>query len=252
VKTARYIAKDLLYEACRLVGTRPRPLRAILMYHEVGGPAGPTEHEFARQMEWLAGHSRIVRVGDLPEAIPDDEPVTAVTLDDGYSDTVDRVAPILAERGIRATFFLPSGILGDRFVTSYGERTIVDAPTTKDLAAAGHEIGAHSATHPRLTSLPPVEAEREINRSKGELEEILGESVSSFAYPKGDRNEQVREMVRDAGFRVAVGVQEALLKGSLDPLDLPRVSVGSGVGMVQFTAKLSGGLEIYERMRGRR
>ena len=58
-------------------------------------------------------------------------------------------------------------------------------------------------------------------------------------------------MVMDAGFRLAVGVREALLSGSIDPFDLPRVAVGASVGMVQFTAKLSGGLELYERLRGR-
>ena len=251
MRSARSIGKDAVYTACRFVGRRPRPLRAILMYHEVGGPGGPTESEFARQMDWLAAHSRVLRVRDLADAISGIEPVTAVTVDDGYERTATLVAPILADRGIPATFFLPSGFLGSRFGTSYGERPIIDEPAVKELASAGNEIGAHSVTHPRLTSIPREEAQREIVRSKEDLEEIIGQQVVSFAYPKGDQDVEVRRMVMDAGFRLAVGVREALLSGSIDPFDLPRVAVGASVGMVQFTAKLSGGLELYERLRGR-
>ena len=244
-------ARDAAYLMARTLGPRVRPVRAILMYHDVGGPAGPDEATFARQLAFLADGFRTVRLDALPEALVGRDPVACVTFDDGYRDACERAAPILADAGVPATFFLPSGLLGEKLETSHGPREIIDADGARELIAAGHEIGAHSITHPRLTGLPRADADREIRGSRDQLGSTLGADVSSFAYPKGDENEAVVRAVREAGFRLAVTVREALLRGSLDRLRLPRVAVQASTSMPQFRAKLSGGLEVYERWRGR-
>lgn len=247
----RSLTKDLGFAAARLVGPKVRPVRAILMYHDVGGPAGPDERAFAAQMRYLSGAFRTVRMGDLPRILETADPVACVTFDDGYEDAIRRATPILAEAGVPVTVFLPSGLLGGTMPTSYGPRDVIDLEGARALVAAGHEIGAHTITHLQLTRLAAPEAAREIRGSREALESALGVAVGSFAYPKGDHDDATVCAVREAGFRSAVTIREGLLRGALDALRLPRVSVGPSTTMTQFKAKLSGGLEVYERWRGR-
>jgi len=228
-----------------------RPVRVILMYHDVGGPAGPDEAAFARQMHFLRDHFRTVRLDALPEALALGDSVACVTFDDGYRDACERAAPILAAAGVPATFFLPSGLLGEKLETSLGPRELVDVEAAHALVAEGHEVGAHSITHARLTSLSRADVDREIAGSREQLEAMLGVRVSSFAYPKGAHDDAVAGAVREAGLRLAVTVREALLRGSLDRLRLPRVAVHASTSMLQFRSKLSGGLEVYEGWQGR-
>jgi peptidoglycan/xylan/chitin deacetylase (PgdA/CDA1 family) len=49
------------------------------------------------------------------------------------------------------------------------------------------EVGAHTMTHPALSALPVASQREEIQRSKARLEDILGQPVTSFAYPYGKR-----------------------------------------------------------------
>jgi peptidoglycan/xylan/chitin deacetylase (PgdA/CDA1 family) len=248
----RRSAKDALYIAARLAGPRVHSVRAILMYHDVGGAGGPDVRLFEQQMEVITARSRVVPLSALPEALSGGGSVTVVTIDDGYATAVQAVLPVLARCSVQATFFLPSGLLGQTFQTSGGPRRLIDLEGVRSLLAAGHEIGGHTLSHPKLTTVPSSEARGEIERDRDALSTLAGESVSSFAYPKGDHDDAVRTMVRDAGYRLAVTVREDLLHGPLDPWTLPRVAVNGTMGMSQFAAKLSGGLHVYERLRGRR
>lgn len=251
-RPARYLAKDAVYAACRTVAPRVRHVRAVLMYHEVGGPGGPSVELFDRQMRELrARMDQVVALRDLPAAIERGGSVAVVTLDDGYADTVARVRPVLAERGVPATFFIPSGFLGAPMPTSMGEQQVLTAEEVTALAAGGHEIGGHTRTHPRLTQLTPDEARAEIEDDRAALGRLLGSPVTSFAYPKGDHDAAMAALVRAAGYTLAVSVRESLLAGPLDPFAVPRVLVNASMGMAQFRAKLSGGLAVYERLRGR-
>jgi peptidoglycan/xylan/chitin deacetylase (PgdA/CDA1 family) len=250
MRAPRYLAKDALYAACRLAAGHGMT-RAILMYHEVGGRLGPSRGLFIRQIADLSDRFRVVLLRDLPEALQLPGNVACVTFDDGYRDTIEQVVPVLDEAGVPATFFLPFGYLGKEFAMSDGDRRIVDLDRVKELVAAGHEVGSHTITHPKLTSIGVREAVGEIAGSKSALEEELGTAVKTFAYPKGDHDERVESMVREAGYRLAVTVREGLVGSPVDLFTLPRVAVNQTMGMTQFRAKLSPGLRLYERLRGR-
>lgn len=74
----------------------------------------------------------------------------------------------------------------------------------RSMIAAGVTIGAHSATHPRLTRLSDVDLVEEIKGGKRALEGRLQVAVDAFAYPFGtpaDHDARVREVVRRVGFQ---------------------------------------------------
>lgn len=92
----------------------------------------------------------------------------------------------------------------------------------------GMEIGAHTHTHPILTTLSRDAARQEIQESRSRLQSLLGESVSTFAYPNGqpsvDYSAQSVDVVRELGFEVAVSTAWGSAGQDVDPLQVPRFS----------------------------
>ena len=88
-------------------------------------------------------------------------------------------------------------------------------------------IGAHTRTHPLLTSLGRDEAWDEIASGKRELEDELGHPVEAFAYPYGGNGMAVRRLVDRAGFRWAFTTEPKVVADTrrLRPLRVPRIDM---------------------------
>jgi peptidoglycan/xylan/chitin deacetylase (PgdA/CDA1 family) len=123
-----------------------------------------------------------------------DRPATLITFDDGYADVLDEVPVILAERNIRATFFVCTGLLG-RASTDPRENHLSWADCA-DLAAAGHTIASHGRTHRAIDELPPAEAAAEVAGSLSALRSRLAVTRAAYAYPYG-RQAPVPDTVAD-------------------------------------------------------
>ena len=90
------------------------------------------------------------------------------------------------------------------------------------------EVGAHTVTHPILSTLSCSAQQKEIDQSKSQLEKIAGRHMTSFAYPFGAKTDYTSEtisLVREAGFTCACSnFPEVIWKGA-DPFQLPRILV---------------------------
>jgi peptidoglycan/xylan/chitin deacetylase (PgdA/CDA1 family) len=90
------------------------------------------------------------------------------------------------------------------------------------------EIGAHTVTHARLSSLDRAAQAREIVDGKVRLEEVLGRPLRSFSYPfgyKGSYGPETVELVREAGFRNACSNFTGAVLARTDRFQLPRFVV---------------------------
>lgn len=94
------------------------------------------------------------------------------------------------------------------------------------LRDAGMQIGAHTRSHPILASLSDEAAWAEMEGSKRDLEHILGEAVTLFAYPNGrpsrDYLAKHAEMARKIGFVAAVSTAPGVSTSDTPPYQLPR------------------------------
>lgn len=94
------------------------------------------------------------------------------------------------------------------------------------LRQAGMQIGAHTVHHPILAVLDDDDARTEIGQSKRDLEQLLDEPVTLFAYPNGrpgtDYSPRSVELVREAGFELAVSTAWGAARYESDPFQMPR------------------------------
>lgn len=114
------------------------------------------------------------------------------------------------------------------------DRQVMSEAELLDLASGSNiEIGAHTATHPRMSALDPAEQLAEVQRGKARLEEILGTRVTSFSYPFGGTFDVSRASVaavREAGFVRACTMRNAMVRPRTNLLRLPRLYVGNWSG----------------------
>jgi peptidoglycan/xylan/chitin deacetylase (PgdA/CDA1 family) len=91
---------------------------------------------------------------------------------------------------------------------------------------ANIEIGAHTVNHPILMQIDDAQVRIELAESKAMLESILKEKINLFAYPNGRPNLDyaVRhaQMVKDAGFKMAVSTASGAASANTDLFQLPR------------------------------
>ncbi|MDX6767499.1 MAG: polysaccharide deacetylase family protein [Candidatus Methylacidiphilales bacterium] len=98
----------------------------------------------------------------------------ALTFDDGPTPGVTEIVlKELARRSIPATFFM------------IGRNADAYPSLAKEVAAAGHEIGNHSYTHPALSGLSEERVNYELQKTQDVLEGINGRPPAWFRPPYG-------------------------------------------------------------------
>jgi peptidoglycan/xylan/chitin deacetylase (PgdA/CDA1 family) len=99
------------------------------------------------------------------------------------------------------------------------------------------DIGAHTLSHPKLSTQPPLTQHLEISRSKEICEELIGREVVSFSYPFGDKSAQTMMLVRRANLQLACTSRCSPVRSTDDCFDLPRFWVSNWNGE-ELNAKL--------------
>jgi peptidoglycan/xylan/chitin deacetylase (PgdA/CDA1 family) len=94
------------------------------------------------------------------------------------------------------------------------------------LRQGGMTIGAHTVSHPILAVLDEAAARQQIEDSRAQLQNLLGERVAHFAYPNGvpgrDFTDSTAQLVRSMGFDSAVTTGWGAARGGADLFQLPR------------------------------
>jgi peptidoglycan/xylan/chitin deacetylase (PgdA/CDA1 family) len=223
------------------------------MYHAIGdsyeaaGPYVMPAHRFATQMTWLK------RMGYLPITLKqfldcqrDRRPVPAgsvvITFDDGYTDNYTQAYPVLQKQSIPATIFLVSSYVG--LANTWDEqkqlagRPLMSWSQIEEMMGQGVQFGAHTSTHPVLTSISSNRAEEEITLSRKQLEKKLGVPVDFFSYPYGEYDPSIQAMVREAGFAAGCTVDAGLNTMITPTLLLRRTEIRGTDSLPRFLLSL--------------
>ena len=218
-----------LYEQFRL-RIRKKTQKIILMYHRINEDGTMpsltvSPKNFERQMRYVKNKFRVCSIGELIEGVDADKSCDAdsiaITFDDGFRDNFVFAFPILREKNIPATIFLVSDFIGNR-------HDFLNVSQIEHMMDSGIDFGSHTRTHPILSKMDIEAAGREVRESKSKLEQILGEKVRYFAYPKGketDFDETVKKEVRKAGYAAAFSTINGCIDKSSDLFALNRIGM---------------------------
>lgn len=119
--------------------------------------------------------------------------VISFTFDDSRASQAN-AALLLEARDLRGTFYVSSGRLGLPDYLTYEQ--------VRRLQDAGHEVGSHTVSHLRLTTLDVDSQRRQVCGDRVALMDA-GMRVTSLAYPYGDADATTRQVVIDCNFNSA-------------------------------------------------
>lgn len=121
-----------------------------------------------------------------------------VSIDDGCQSDL-KIARLCLKLGIEAIFYIPVDYLALAMVKGYEPLS----PQAFNYLNDNFLIGSHGITHAYLTRISRHEAMDEIHESKQMMENLTGQKITKFCYPRGYYDDEIKQMVKDAGYESA-------------------------------------------------
>jgi peptidoglycan/xylan/chitin deacetylase (PgdA/CDA1 family) len=225
----------------QVVGIRVSGSCVVLEYH---GVPRDLRARFASQMDMLRRMAIPVST-DSHAALTPGRWHVAITFDDGLTSFLENAVPELEARGIPATVF----VVTDRLGTVPNWMTYSRGGLATELMLGAEQlralpanvvVGSHGATHAKLTELTDVEAKREIEGSRRQLEAILGRQVTLFSYPYGAFAEHLNACCKEAGYERIFTNLPVLAFANPDEFVSGRVEVKPTDSSLEFRLKVAG------------
>ena len=227
----------------------------ILMYHKVSpyavhgglGLRVPPKN-FDLQMRYLKEHGyhtisldRLIDNFDTGAPLPT-RPVV-ITLDDGYEDNFNFAFPILEKYKFTATIFLVYNNIGglnswDDHKNVAHNLSLLTWPQIRSMQKYGISFQSHTRSHPNLRTLSLEKAAEEIVTSRTMLEKRLGTPVDFIAYPFGERDGRIDEIVERAGYKGGITTMMGKNNSSTSRWRLKRLRVNGSTGTDEFAQML--------------
>jgi peptidoglycan/xylan/chitin deacetylase (PgdA/CDA1 family) len=238
----------------------PAGRRVVLCYHSVNPSPGYLSLSpdlFDEHLAWLGDHCQVVTLDELVAGPgPTGGPYVAITFDDGYADNHTHALPLLAARGMTASFFVAVGFLerDDEVMAHLSEVWETEGEQLRplswrevgELRAEGMSVGSHTWSHRNLARLSIDEAERDLRRSREVLEERLGEPVRTIAYPWGKLGRHVTAetftAAGRAGYELGLISLPRAVRDSDGALRVARLGVGNE-SVERLAAKVTGAID---------
>lgn len=193
-------------------GARVSPAAATPRARPVIHPTpSPEPVPTPRPASWTAARLSALEtpVTDLSQLSPAPPPKSiALTIDDGPNPKwTPRVLDLLAEEGVRATFFI------------IGEQVKEHPELTRRIADAGHQICNHTETHPiTIAGLSEKRVRKEIADAHDRIADATGVVPRFFRSPGGAWSKTVLDLTAEKGMLP--------IDWAVDPRDWAQPGVG--------------------------
>lgn len=216
---------------------------SVLMYHMIGDEQGNaaimTEANLRIQMNYLRDHGyHPITMQELYDYVTKGAPLpekpVCITFDDGYLDSYTIVYPMMKEYGFPWTLFLITDDVGKPYnrMTWDQLREMANSHTVT--------IASHTLSHPKLHNLATrAEKEKEIVDANKALKYQLGIDNVWLAYPYGDYDDEVIDICKKAGIKMAVTTDAGRVHIGSFPYDLKRAYIGNDISIARFSERLN-------------
>ena len=204
----------------------------IFMYHHFGVEKYPSTNvrleQFEAHLDYIADNGyQVWPLQKVARYLRDDKPfparVVALTIDDAYTSVYAEAFPRLRARGWPFTVFVATDGVDRHY------KALMSWDQMREMHEAGVSFANHSASHDHLVRLRPGEDQAawlarvraDIQRAQRRLEDELGEAPRLFAYPYGEYDTALADLVAELGF-TAFGQHSGPAGLGYDPRALPR------------------------------
>ena len=205
----------------------------ILVYHRFGEGQFPSTNirmeqfkshilELRRKRYNILPITEIIQKIDNKEKLPDF--TIGLSIDDAYSSVYEKAWPLLREAKIPFTLFISTDVV-DRQATGY-----MSWDQIRELKSSGVTIGSQTKSHKHLPLISIEDAKQEIDKANVRIKREIGLRPDLFAYPYGEYNSSVRELIIDRGFKAAFTQSSGALHSYSDKFSLPRFALNERYG----------------------
>lgn len=160
--------------------------------------------------------------------------MVSLNFDDGYLSTYDIAIPILDKAHLKSTQYIITG--------AFNKKGYVSQSQVLEMCREGHEIGAHTRTHPHLDTLSDAAARSEIFGSRTDLQS-MGINPLTFAYPYGAFSTSTVEIVKAAGFLGARSTRPGFNMPTTDRFVLERRGVENATTFSEVQGWIDGAVK---------
>ena len=178
----------------------------------------------------------IINDGNLPEK------TIGISVDDADKSFLKNAWPKLKEKGFPVTLFINTSTIINN------SKNYLNWNQIRQLENEGVTIGAHSHSHDHLANLTMNQIKDEIEISNKIFLKELGKIPTLFAYPYGEANEKIMNLLKDYKYKVAFGQHSGVINETSNLYYLPRFSLNERYGnidRVMFAANTMG-LGVYD------
>lgn len=183
---------------------QPATRGAVLAYHEV---MPDSNYAYCVTSSAFAEHLRL-----FDSLKKSNSQGAQVTFDDGERSQYHNALPLLAEYGIKATYFATPGLIGTA-------AKFLGWDELRALQVAGHSVQSHGWSHKFLTSCSEAELAHELRESRQSLEDTLGTAIEELSVPGGRWDRRVIQACAAAGYR-RVYVSEPWVEIEIDGVEV--------------------------------
>ena len=150
--------------------------------------------------------------GDLPVN------TIGISVDDADKSFLEVGWPLFKKNNIPVTLFVTTGTISNN-------QKYINWDQIRKLKEEGVVIGAHSHTHAHMPDISIEEVRNEIETSNKIFLKELGEIPTLFAYPYGETNAKIINLLREYKFKVAFGQHSGVINETSNFYYLPRFSL---------------------------
>ena len=138
--------------------------------------------------------------------------VFSLSFDDFPASAWTEAGPVLAEHGVKATYYVCGGLAGGVNM----DRDQFEVKHLQALHAAGHEVGCHTFGHTSALRMDAEALRLSLDANAAWVAERLdGYRMTTFAWPFGDATLSAKRVVRGR-FDLARGVRDGVNAGRED------------------------------------
>lgn len=247
----RRIIRQIIQAFLLLGGTGLWRGSSILMYHSVGSGHSVlsiTPMKLERQFRSIArrGGGTMFLSEFAAHLVPPKGQII-ITFDDGYAELEQILPPLLERYQLRASIFLPTGLVGGEFRTSDNATfPVLTREQINRLLATGRiEFLPHGVSHRELPTLESSVWRAEIDDSARAITEFTACRPHVFGYPRGRVTPEIKSYLADRGWIAAVGVVPGLVTAQSDRYQWPRANISEVTDRIDFLVKTSDAAQRY-------